>query len=88
MIPSAVRLGGDRTVGHATLSWLVRPLATYEIQVHRPDGWHTVAEVASSASDADDVAFGVTSADAVRLKLPPTRRGAENPRLAELSLTS
>ncbi|MCB0894861.1 MAG: discoidin domain-containing protein [Nocardioides sp.] len=83
-----VRLGGDRTVGHATLSWLVRPLATYEIQVHRPDGWHTVAEVASSASDADDVAFGVTSADAVRLKLPPTRRGAENPRLAELSLTS
>ncbi|WP_395656462.1 glycosyl hydrolase family 65 protein [Nocardioides sp.] len=82
-----VRLDGVQTVDHATLSWLVRPLATYEVQVHGTGGWQTVAEVASSPSDTDEVPFAATSGDAVRLRLPPTRRGAENPRLAELALT-
>ena len=30
-----VRLAGSRTVGHATLTWLTRPLATYLIQVRQ-----------------------------------------------------
>lgn len=83
----AVRLAGEPRIGSAELTWLVRPLATYELQVHEDGAWRTVAEVRSSASDTDEVTFAPTTADGVRLLLPSTRRGAENPRLAELVVT-
>ena len=82
-----VRLAGQPTLTHATLTWRTRPLATYRLQVHHAGAWQSVAEVAGSASDTDEVTFAAVAGDAVRLRLPPTRRGAENPRLAELVLT-
>jgi len=82
-----VRLDGDQTVGGATLSWLVRPLATYRVQVRQDGAWQTVATVDGSADDTDQTSFAAVTGDAVRLQLPATRRGAENPRLAELVLT-
>jgi trehalose/maltose hydrolase-like predicted phosphorylase len=79
-----VQLAAPTTVSHATLSWLTRPLVTYQVQVHEGDTWRTVADVTGAASDTDQVSFPPVSTDAVRLQLPPTRFGAENPRLAEL----
>ena len=85
-----VRLGGDRTVGTATLSWLVRPLATLR-DPGPPARRSLVTRWPRSLArrrDADDVAFGNTSADAVRLlSCRPPGAGPRNPRLAELPLT-
>ncbi|WP_395695404.1 discoidin domain-containing protein [Nocardioides sp.] len=82
-----VELAGRRSVSHAVLVWRTRPLATYAVQVHHAGAWRTVAHVASTASDTDDVSFAPVTADAVRLRLPPTRRGGDNPLLAELRVT-
>ncbi len=82
-----VALDGQQSVGHATLTWSTRPLATYLVQVRHDGAWRTVDRVGSSASDTDEVTFPAVTGDAVRLRLPPTRRGGENPRLAELVLT-
>jgi trehalose/maltose hydrolase-like predicted phosphorylase len=82
-----VRLAGPQTVGHATLTWLIRPLATYRIQIHQRGAWQTVASITGAASGTDQASFPPMATNAVRVRIPPTRFAAENPRLAELVLT-
>jgi trehalose/maltose hydrolase-like predicted phosphorylase len=82
-----VRLRGEQQVSGAELTWLVRPLVTYDLQVREGGTWQTVASVASTDSDTDELTFPQVTGDAVRIKLPATRRGGENPRLAELEVT-
>ena len=82
-----VLLKGEQEVSAAELTWLTRPLTTYELQVRQGGTWQTVAGVPSTDSDTDEVTFAPVTGDAVRLRLPATRKGGENPRLAELVVT-
>jgi trehalose/maltose hydrolase-like predicted phosphorylase len=80
-----VRLAGTPTLGQATLTWLdARPLAPYEVQVRAGGVWRTVATVRATMDLVDKVTFEAVAADAVRLRIPATRFGGENPKLAEL----
>jgi trehalose/maltose hydrolase-like predicted phosphorylase len=84
-----VRLAGTPTLGHATLTWLdARPMAPYEVQVRTAGAWRTVATVPATADLVDEVAFGPVTGDAVRLKIPATRFGGQNPKLAELEVSA
>jgi F5/8 type C domain len=83
-----VRLDGTPTLGQATLTWLdARPLAPYEVQVRVAGAWRTVATVAATADMVDKVSFDPVAGDAVRLRIPATRFGGQNPRLAELAVS-
>ena len=83
-----LRLDGTHTLGHATLTWLdARPLAPYEVQVRTAGAWRTVATVAATADLVDKVSFDPVAGDAVRLRIPATRFGGQNPKLAELAVT-
>jgi hypothetical protein len=83
-----VRLDGTHTLGHATLTWLdARPLAPYEVQVRTGGAWRTVATVPATADLVDKVSFDPVAGDAVRLRIPATRFGGQNPKLAELAVT-
>jgi trehalose/maltose hydrolase-like predicted phosphorylase len=83
-----VTLDGTPTVGHATLTWLdARPLAPYEVQVRTGGDWRTVATVSATADLVDKVSFDPVATDAVRLRIPATRFGGQNPELAELAVT-
>ncbi len=82
-----VRLARPTTLSRATLSWLgARPLAPYEVQLRSAGSWRTVATVPAGSSLEDEVNLRATPADAVRLRIPATRYGGENPALAELRL--
>ena len=84
-----MRLAGTPTLGHATLTWLVaRPMAPYEVQVRTAGAWRTVATVPATADMVDEVAFGPVAGDAVRLQIPATRFGGQNPKLAELEMSA
>ena len=63
------------------------PLAPYEVQVRAGGAWRTVATVTATADLVDKVTFGPVAADAVRLRIPATRFGGQNPKLAELAVT-
>jgi len=83
-----VRLDGTPTLAHATLTWLdARPLAPYEVQVRTGGAWRTVATVTATADLVDKVSFDPVAGDAVRLRIPATRFGGQNPKLAELAVT-
>jgi hypothetical protein len=87
--PSTVTqaLAGAQTIAHATATWLEsRPLAPYRVQARVAGAWRTVATVPAGAGDVDTVSFAPVAADAVRVRLPATRLGGENPRLAELTV--
>jgi hypothetical protein len=78
-----VRLDGTPTLAHATLTWLdARPLAPYEVQVRTGGAWRTVATVTATADLVDKVSFDPVAGDAVRLRIPATRFGGQNPKLA------
>jgi hypothetical protein len=80
-----VRLAGTPTLGQATLTWLdARPLAPYEVQVRAGGVWRTVATVRATMDLVDKVTFEAVAGDAVRLRIPATRFGGENPKLAEV----
>jgi len=82
-----VRLPGAVTVARAEATWQdARPLAPYRIQVRAAGAWRTVATVPAGGGDLDTVSFAPVMADAVRVRLPATRLGGENPRLAELAV--
>jgi hypothetical protein len=82
-----VRLDGTPTLGQATVTWLdARPLAPYELQVRVAGTWRTVATVAATADMVDKVSFDPVAGDAVRLRIPATRFGGQNPKLAELAV--
>jgi hypothetical protein len=82
-----VRLAGSPTLGQATLTWLdARPLAAYDVQVRTEGAWRTVATVGASTDLVDKVTFEAVAGDAVRLRIPATRFGGENPKLAELAV--
>ena len=84
-----VRLAGTPTLGHATLTWLdARPLAPYTLQVRTASAWRTVATVPATAAMVDKITFGPVAGDAVRLQIPATRFGGQNPKLAELAVSS
>ena len=83
----AVRLAGTATLGRATLTWLdARPLAPYEVQVRTAGAWRTVATVPATSGMVDQVGFGPVAGDAVRLRIPATRFGGQNPKLAGLAV--
>jgi hypothetical protein len=87
--PSAVTvtLAGAATVTRATVSWQdARPLGPYRLQVRSAGAWRTVALVRAGQGDVDTVSFAPRVADAVRVRIPATRLGGENPRLAELTI--
>ena len=87
--PSALKvaLGGAATIARATATWQdARPLGPYRLQVRAGDAWRTVALVRAGQGDVDTVSFAPQVADAVRLRIPATRLGGENPRLAELTV--
>jgi trehalose/maltose hydrolase-like predicted phosphorylase len=81
-----VTLPGASTVARARVIWQeeARPLATYRLQVRAGDAWRTVATVPAAEGEIDTVSFAPVVADAIRVRLPATRLGGENPRLAEL----
>jgi trehalose/maltose hydrolase-like predicted phosphorylase len=82
-----VRLAGTPTLGHATLTWLdARPLAPYEVQIRAAGAWRTVATVPATTNMVDEVTFEPVAGDAVRLQIPATRFGGQNPKLAELAV--
>jgi trehalose/maltose hydrolase-like predicted phosphorylase len=84
-----VTLADPATVSSVTATWQdARPLAPYAVQVATGSGWHTVATVPASAGNVDAVTFDPITADAVRLQIPATRFGGQNPRLAELAVGS
>jgi trehalose/maltose hydrolase-like predicted phosphorylase len=84
-----VRLAGTPTLGQATLTWLdARPLAPYEVQVRTGGAWRTVATVRATADLVDKVGFAPVAGDAVRLRIPATRFGGQNPKLAELAVSA
>ena len=75
------------TLGHATLTWLdARPLAPYELQIRTAGAWRTVATVPATTNMVDEVTFEPVAGDAVRLQIPATRFGGQNPKLAELAV--
>jgi trehalose/maltose hydrolase-like predicted phosphorylase len=83
-----VRLDGTPTLGQATLTWLdARPLAPYEVQIRVGGAWRTVATVAATADMVAKVSFDPVAGDAVRLRIPATRFGGQNPKLAELAVS-
>jgi F5/8 type C domain/Glycosyl hydrolase family 65, C-terminal domain len=83
-----VTLPGAQTIAGATTTWLdARPLAPYRLQVRAAGAWRTVATVRAEDRDVDMISFAPVVADAVRLRLPATRLGGENPRLAELTVS-
>jgi hypothetical protein len=49
--------------------------------------WRTVATVTATAELVDKVSFEPVAGDAVRLRIPATRFGGENPKLAELAVS-
>ena len=74
------------TIARASLVWdESRPLAPYLLQARAGGAWRTVATVRGTG-DTDSVAFAPVNAEAVRLRIPATRRAGENPRLAEFSV--
>jgi hypothetical protein len=82
-----VNLAGTPTLGHATLTWLdARPLAPYTLQVRTAGAWRTVATVSAAADMVDKVAFAAVAGDAVRVQIPATRFGGQDPKLAELAV--
>jgi trehalose/maltose hydrolase-like predicted phosphorylase len=83
-----VTLAGGQAIAGATATWLdARPLAPYRLQVRVAGAWRTVATVRPQGGDVDTISFAPVVADAVRLRLPATRLGGENPRLAELTVS-
>jgi trehalose/maltose hydrolase-like predicted phosphorylase len=83
------RLAGTPTLGKATLTWLdARPLAPYEVQIRVAGAWRTVATVAATAGMVDKVSFEPVAGDAVRVQIPATRFGGQNPKLAELAVSA
>jgi trehalose/maltose hydrolase-like predicted phosphorylase len=87
--PSAltVRLAAPATIARATATWQeARPLGPYRLQLRSAGAWRTVALVRAGEGDVDTIAFAPRVADAVRVRLPATRLGGENPRLAELTV--
>jgi hypothetical protein len=83
-----VRLAGTPTLGQATLTWLdARPLAPYEVQLRTAGAGRTVATVSATADMVDKVAFEPAAGDALRLRIPATRFGGQNPKLAELTVS-
>jgi hypothetical protein len=83
-----VRLADTPTLGHAELTWLdARPLASYEVQIRTAGAWRTVATVPATADMVDKVTFGPVADDAVRPRIPATRSGGQDPRLAELAVS-
>jgi hypothetical protein len=46
-----------------------------------------VATVPATADLVDKVTFGAVAGDAVRLRIPATRFGGQNPKLAELAVS-
>ena len=82
-----VTLPGPQTIASATATWQdARPLAPYTLQVRAAGEWRTVATVRAADRDVDTISFAPVVADAVRLRLPATRLGGDNPRLAELTV--
>ena len=82
-----VTLAGAAPVAGARATWEeARPLAPYQVQVRADGTWRTVATVSAAEGDVDTVTFPPVVADAVRLRIPATRQGGENPRLAELAV--
>lgn len=82
-----VTLAGRPTIASATATWQdARPLAPYTLQVRAAGEWRTVATVRAADRDVDAISFAPVVADAVRLRLPATRLGGDNPRLAELTV--
>ena len=83
-----VGLAGTPTLGRATLTWLdARPLAPYTLAVRAAGVWRTVATVPATADVVDQVSFEPVAGDAVRLQIPATRFGGQDPRLAELAVS-
>ena len=81
-----VTLPGPQTIASATATWQdARPLGPYRLQARSAGAWRTVALVRAQR-DVDSVSFAPRVADAIRLRLPATRLGGENPRLAELTV--
>jgi hypothetical protein len=58
-------------------------LAPYRLQVRTAAAWWTVATVRATADMVDKVSFGPVAGDAVRLLVPATRFGGQDPKLAE-----
>lgn len=82
----AVRLTGPSTIGRVSATWQeARPLAPYRVQARTGGRWRTVATVPATETEVDTVTFAPVLADALRLRLPSTRLGGQNPRLAELT---
>ena len=84
-----VALARSSLLRSATLAWQeARPLAPYQVQVRTAGAWRTVATVRSGTAMTDRVAFAPVTGDAVRVVIPTTRYGGQNPRLAELTVPS
>ena len=81
-----VQLPDAPTIGRASVVWQkeARPLAAYTLQARSAGTWRTVATVHATTGTTDTVSFTPIAADAVRLRLPATRLGGQNPRLVEL----
>jgi hypothetical protein len=83
-----VQLADTPTLNQATLTWLdARPLAPLRAPGPRRGNLADGGDGAGHADMVDRVSFDAVAGDAVRLRIPATRFGGQNPKLAELAVS-